>query len=222
MSKKNIDDSPDTAREFIAWLNADPEYRERKRKHKQARAARHQQVQLNAQPVLEDLRKVGFDLYSLWDLVNTSEVYEKALPVLLMHLRHSYMEKNREAIYRALTVPYGRGLVASHLMDAFEWEDDEWQRWVIGNALSVTATKADADRVAGLLREPKYGDGRDMLVRTLRRVAKPEHAREVLSELVDDPDIGEEAQRVLVQVNRRIEKAKARAEAKAKKAKGKK
>ena len=75
-----------TAKELLDRLNIDPEWvamtAEKERKHN-ALSADNRRAQT---PLLADLCSAGYDLLSVWDLVNTSAPYSAALPVLLEHL----------------------------------------------------------------------------------------------------------------------------------------
>jgi hypothetical protein len=55
-------------------------------------------------PLLADLNSVGVCIDSVWDLVNTSEPYPIAVPVLTRHLSMPYGRRIKEGITRALTV----------------------------------------------------------------------------------------------------------------------
>jgi len=57
---------------------------------------------------LAELREVGLDVKSVWDLINAPARYEQAIPVLLQHLRLPYSDRIREGIARALAVPDAR------------------------------------------------------------------------------------------------------------------
>jgi hypothetical protein len=89
----------------MSRLENDPEYQRKK-------AAFHAEVQERAsvlraaeQPIVADLRAAGVSVDSVWDLVNTSEPYPNALPVLIEHLeRGGYPDRVVESLGRALAV----------------------------------------------------------------------------------------------------------------------
>ena len=86
-----------TAPEFIDQLNADPAWVAAQA----AREAAH--LQLKAQyrhaerPLLADLRVVGYDIETVWDLVNTTADYPDAVPTLFLgpRLRPGALEGDR-------------------------------------------------------------------------------------------------------------------------------
>ena len=58
--------------------------RERKRLEKSARLG------VAEEPLVQALNAIGLDITSSWDLVNTRERYDAALPVLAEHLERDY------------------------------------------------------------------------------------------------------------------------------------
>jgi Flp pilus assembly protein TadB len=56
-------------------------------------------------PIVADLRAVGVDVHSVWELVNTSVPYPAALAVLLKHVQLAgYPDRVMESPGRALAV----------------------------------------------------------------------------------------------------------------------
>ncbi len=67
-------------------------------------------------PLVADLRGLGFDVESAWDLFNRKEPcrkdvpippYPEAVPILVEHLSRGYPFDIREGVVRALTAPWG-------------------------------------------------------------------------------------------------------------------
>jgi hypothetical protein len=92
------------AAEPMAKLEADPAW-------VAAREAEDRQVELDEAasreqqaPLLADLAAVAVGVADVWDLVNTSEAYPTAIPVLLEHLHRDYEEGILEGMARALAV----------------------------------------------------------------------------------------------------------------------
>ena len=97
-----------TAKEFLAQLEADPEWvarRERQRAERAAFAAQHRDAQ---KPLLNDLADVGFDVATVEDVTMLPTPYPAAIPVLVEHLRRPYPSLVLQAIARALAVPEAR------------------------------------------------------------------------------------------------------------------
>jgi len=70
-------------------LRDDPEYRAKVEAAERSRRERVQGLRVAEQPIVADLRQAGVEVSSVWDLVNTSQPYPAALPVLLEHLERA-------------------------------------------------------------------------------------------------------------------------------------
>ena len=57
------------------------------------------------EPLLAEIRKLGFELTSVWDLVNFHTDYPPLIPLLVEHLGRDYHPKIKMAIARALIEP---------------------------------------------------------------------------------------------------------------------
>lgn len=98
-----------TAAELMALkaerLRTDPVYRAQTEAVEAERQARVTELRRAEQPIVEDLRNVGVEVSSVWDLVNTADPYPRALPILLRHLqRGGYPDRVIESLGRALAV----------------------------------------------------------------------------------------------------------------------
>jgi hypothetical protein len=96
---------PITAAELSAELQANPEFQAAKRERDAKLAERVRWLQIEEQPILADLREIGRNVESIWDLVNTATNYREAVPILLKHLQLPYSDTTRDGIARALAVP---------------------------------------------------------------------------------------------------------------------
>lgn len=109
-----------TAAEHEAWLKETGQYdamvaRQEAREAKVQALARA--IYASEAPLVADLRRLGFDVESAWDLFNRKEPWRKdvpippwpeAVPILIEHLDRSYPFDIRQGIVRALTAPWGR------------------------------------------------------------------------------------------------------------------
>jgi HEAT repeat protein len=146
-----------------------------------------------------ELEAAGVSNGDVWWLVNTSERYPAAIPVLLEWLAAldervpaEGRELLREGIVRALTVAEARPVAAPLLIDQFRQVADPNLRWVIGNALEVVADDSVFDQAAELATQTKYGTARQMVVLGFGRSNKPE-AVPLLIALLDDDDVAAHA-----------------------------
>ncbi len=153
---------------------------------------------------VEDLREVGVDATSPWDLVNSKSPYSRAIPVLLRWLDQvdedvapQDRERFREGLVRALTVKEAVGIAAPRLVDEFRGSTRDWTvRWATGNALSVVADEAVFEDIVELLRDGRYGRAREMLVKAVARTDR-KRAIPVLVELLADDDLAGHALQIL-------------------------
>jgi len=171
-----------------------------------------------AQPLLDDLAKLGYEIDTLDDLRHLGRPWKAALPVLLRWLPRIDDLGVKESIVRCLSVPWvGRKATAqlveefgkyaaidavhvqdlSHLSSAafikhlgtIKLHDPRASlAWAIGNALSIVDLKGFEKQIIELCRNPKYGIARQMVVLSLYRVRDPE-AEETALNLLNDEDV---------------------------------
>ena len=142
MKKRSI-----TAEELLAQLEADPEYQAR-RTAQEARLSELKAVcAADEAQLVAELRAVGLDIDSIWDLVNNTPhpflqrrflgPYPTGNAVLVEHLAKPHHPRIREGIVRALTVKDGGRAVEDALLDQFTLEKDSGLQWVIASALKT-------------------------------------------------------------------------------------
>ena len=140
----------------------------------------------NYQSLLTELAQLGFPFRSLDALRTSGQRYPEAIPRLVKWLPLLDDPSEREALIRALSVPWARNSeVARALIGEFARANERPLRWAIGNALEVTVTSAEADLLLPLVRNPSFGTARQMVVRALGRVGG-QSALPVLLELLSD------------------------------------
>jgi hypothetical protein len=197
------------AAEPMAKLEADPAW-------VAAREAEDRQVELDETtsreqqaPLLADLAAVAVGVADVWDLVNTSEAYPTAIPVLLEHLHGDYEEGILEGMARALAATDAAPFW-DEVMELFRASDPDHVRIYqgLGVALSGMATRSLLPEVRKALRDRSLGPGRIFFLRTLGRLRAPDRW-DIIGEFVDDPEIGSEARQLMHQRDLR-EAAKAR------------
>ena len=156
--------------------------------------------------LVEELKSVGVEVSSVWDLINTADRYENAIPVLLKHLQLNYEDCTREGIARALAVrdPQVRNawplLVEQYRKEksglGFKAPGDIMMYDLgakngLACTLSAAYTKDRQSEYFELLRDRNNGLSRVLLLPALQRSKDPVVAK-VLEELVEDPDLAEE------------------------------
>lgn len=146
--------------------------------------------------VCVDLRKVGLQVKSVYDLVNTADTYPGAIPVLLKWLPILTNVTIKEGVVRALTIKNAGDVVKNALIREFERHRDtpdqdtlqESLQWAIGNAISVVAKKDDAETIIEFVKDKRYGAARQMLISYLAQ-RKIHSSIGVLIVLLDEDNI---------------------------------
>ena len=179
-----------TAAKLLKSLRHNPEFIRREQQDEQRRQELEGFFDAEERPLIQDLGQVGLKIKSVWDLVNSSQAYAQAIPVLLKHLKQPYHPKIKEGIIRALTVKEAVGVAAPPLVEAFRNITDpdtfvgQNLKWVIGNALSVVADEDVFESIVELVRDKRHGKARAMLPLALSNM-KDERAVDVLDVLIE-------------------------------------
>lgn len=186
---------PLTAAEHLADLQADPEWiaaRARDVQEREGRAAAWREAE---QPLIHELRAAGYEIETAWDLVNESEPYPKALPILLDHLSKPYPDRVREGIARALAVRGDARFAWPTLVELYRIEPAGTDaKDGLAVALAAVSDRSTLRELIELAEDRRHGESRVLLVSGLTRSRQPE-ARTAVDRLQDDPDVGTEARR---------------------------
>lgn len=158
-----------TAAEATELFNSCPEWVMQNAEREAKRQAAELQFHAEEEPMLVDLAKVGCDVDSVWDLVNSDRSYAAAIPTLLDHFHRPYHKDIRNGIVRALTVKEAKGVVSGDIIDALKSEEDAENRWVLANALTVVAERANRQAIHTLLDDPAYEDVSERLIEALKQ-----------------------------------------------------
>jgi hypothetical protein len=180
----------------MAELLSDPDYVERMRVAEERRAVFARELSLAEQPIVADLRGVGLDLDSVWDLVNTSVPYPEALPVLLAHLeRGGYPDRVMESLGRALAVKPAV-FAWDRLLRLYLASPTPGEEKGLALALCAMATKDHVETLIDLIRDESRGDVRVLFVGPILRKGG-ERGLQVIESLREHPVVGKEATALL-------------------------
>ncbi len=143
--------------------------------------------------VAKALLAVGIKVASVYDLVNTRQVYKEAIPVLLEFLPIIQDFNIKEGVVRALAVREAKDIATPILIDEFKKLDSTDGRqhllkWAIGNTLSVVATDKAFDSIASLALDARHGASRQMIALALGNMKKSPVSN-VLIQLLDDEEV---------------------------------
>jgi HEAT repeat protein len=190
-----------TAGELRAQLEMDPDFATRRDAAAHALDAKADALRIAEAPLVSDLRATGYDISSVWDLVNTSRNYAQAIPLLVSHLARPYPSPIREGIARALGAPPAIDQW-SVLLNCYKSENDLRVKDGLAAALSAIADDTVLDSLVALLRDPTNGESRLLLLRAFAKSRAPK-AREVLMAFRSDPFFGTEATLLLQRPKRK-------------------
>jgi hypothetical protein len=196
MSNPKLPKGPISADELARlkeeMLRNDPEYRAKVEAAEADRQERARVLRDAEQPIVADLRAAGLQVDSVWDLVNTSEPYPAALPVLIEHLeRGGYPERVMESLGRALAVKPSVRLwerLKARWLDARDPGEEDGA----AVALAACATKAQLDELIEFLSVANRGQSRIYFIRPILQVGG-DRGREVVEGLRKDPVLGDES-----------------------------
>jgi hypothetical protein len=154
---------------------------------------RQRRIALNkeaSKPVLAELSQIGFDVEWIADLYNKPFDYRRAIPILLKWLPRIENPDVKEAIVRALSVPWAKHTVAAKLLvEEFRKQvEDRSLKWAIGNALSVVADDDVLNDIIGLIKNKAHGRAREMLAVSLGNMKTPD-VKYFLIDLLEDEDL---------------------------------
>ena len=139
-----------TAEELMRQLEADPKWVAGKAAREARRAAREAQFRAEEAPIVADLTAAGVATESVDDLVGKRATPPEAISILVRHLGMPYSPPLREAMIRAIGVPWARAIAFEMLCASFREERDENLRFAIANALSGMARFDEVRELPGI------------------------------------------------------------------------
>jgi hypothetical protein len=182
--------------------------REINKERSQRIAERGIRLRTEGRPIVEDLRAVGLNVESVWDLVNVSTPYPQAIPVLLKHLQLPYSDRTRAGIARALAVPEPEVRKAwPMLVEAYRDAPMGWgiiapgdtEELVLGAkdglacTLSASVTDERLPELIALAKDRSLGESRLLLLLALKKRRKKNPlVAQAIEELSFDPDLAKE------------------------------
>lgn len=162
--------------EFIEKFRMSPEERQRRDEEIERDAA---EARKSERPLVEEIRAAGWDVDSLWDLVNLHTDHSSLVPLLIHHLPKDYHPKVKMAIARSLisvrekSEDCSRALI-TELKRALLKFGGQWEgvQQSLTHALAKLAHPAVAEEVEILARDYKDTFLGEDLANALKRVRK--------------------------------------------------
>lgn len=178
-------------------LEADPEWRAAQAEQEHRIAEQEKRYAEAQAPLVQALAEVGVEVESVWDLVNTSDDYSEAIPVLEEHLKDdSYPDRIREGIARSLSFRKAAPVWPT-IVDLYRSTTDSFDlQQGLAVAMAGTVTDETVDELVTEAQRAEHGESRLLLLLGLRRL-KSAAAKEALEGFVDDRELGENAAKEL-------------------------
>ncbi len=180
---------PSTAR-LLRELRGDHAYMAKHAERERRRDARIEEFARLSKPILRELAAVGLSCSSIDGLRRSGVHYERAVPILIAWLPLITDPGLKEAVVRALSVPWARPVAAQPLIAEFLKAPGQGSglKWAIGNALSVVADDSVFDNLAALVRDKRHGKAREMLAVAIGNMRDP-RAVDLAIELLGDDEV---------------------------------
>lgn len=194
--------STKTARELVEELQRDPEWVARRLERERARQEVERASAAEQAPLIQDLAKCGLPVESVWDLVNSRNNYDHALPVLMNHLTRPYSPGVREGIARAVAIP-AAAPEWMRLASLYASEENSRVKDGLAVAIATSARAEHADALISLAQDHRNGQSRVLLLRAIARLG--EKGRKALEMFEFDPELEKEARIVLRKLGRRLQ-----------------
>jgi hypothetical protein len=134
-------------------------------------------LDLEEQPIVDDLYEAGYKLESVWNFVNTNRLYLGALPVLLKHVQLPYHERIKEGIVRALMVNEFRGTEAGRIvLNEYKKLEDPSRKngltYVYLMVIQCLADKSIRADLEAMVEDPKYALVKPDLEKAIRKAKR--------------------------------------------------
>lgn len=186
-----------TAAELATKLQSDPRFVAQEKDREQELNERAAQFNADEERLVLELRNAGYGVKSVWDLVNTVQKYESAIPILLRHLKLPHLDRTKEGIARALAVPEARKdwrILADEYRKSASTQEDAARLGAkdgLAVALSAIADDTTINELLELAKDRRNGASRILLLSAIRK-SKSELAANTLDELAADPELSDE------------------------------
>jgi len=138
--------SPEPGGEIVP----DPSFTALRTQIEQERARRAAAIAADEDSLREELRAVGVEVRTVYDLVDDTVTPLAAVPVLVRHLQLPHEVITLEGIVRALSYSHLRSQALEPLKVWFAGRRARVQRWIAANALASMADLDELDDLDGI------------------------------------------------------------------------
>ena len=198
-----------TAEELLSDLASDPAFQRKIRADELRRDEIESELSKEQSKLVGELSSTGVNVKTVWDLVNQSSSYPKAIPILTRHLEIPYSVGVKEGIIRALAVPGARAAWPTlvQMYASTSEAHDPRIKDALAVAIAGSSSSETLDDLISLVQDHSHGKSRIFLLSPLRR-SRSQKARLALAQLSEDPDLRPEltAHRNASRMSSRIDK----------------
>lgn len=189
---------PTTAGELLAKLNSDPEWVAAARRREEEQEERVRKLEEAAKPLFDDLRKIGFDVLSPFELnkYKFPDGIEASLPVLLDHVGRAYPSQIRVGVIEAIGWIHTARTHWPLLCRLFVEESDKSAKDSFANALYRLADASRMDDMLALARDRSNGRSRILLMDYFNRSNDP-RGPEFIVDALEDPDLAVNSREII-------------------------
>ena len=175
---------------FIELLRKPTKSKEEIEEKERVRTLFARELKEEIKDLSEELRAVGSKYIDPWDMVNTKERYPEAIDILIRHIHNDYHDKNKEGIFRALTVREAIGKANKELFKEYNKipKEKDDLRWVIANTFYTIITDEDVDTVIEIIEDKTNGKSRHRFAADLGAI-KLQKAEDFLIHILDDNEM---------------------------------
>lgn len=185
-----------SGQELMAQLAEDEQYQAKAAAIEAEMQARREELERAAQPIIDDLQAIGFDVKSVWDLGNSGNSYASAIPILLKHLQKGgYPDAIMESLATLLAVRESVSIWSS-LRQLYLAASGPREEEALASSLAAAATGEQLDDLVTLLHEPTRGSSRIHFLRPIKRVGG-RRGIDILKSLQEDSMFGKEVRALL-------------------------
>ncbi len=189
---------PMTASELMTELQNDKSYQDKMQAKEKDRISFEELLRANEKNLVDSVNQKGYQISSVWDLVNAENKYSDVIPILIDHIKQNYHPRIKEGMARALAVPQASNtawdtLLGEYLRTAADEDITEINRRGyksgLAVALSCLINEKRIEVVLELIQNNKHKSSRIFLLDALRKYKKNQKVIEVVKKLKNDNDL---------------------------------
>lgn len=170
--------------ELLNEMEGDPEYQKGQARDRQRKAELVQEAAIVAQPLIDELNAIGWEVEGVHDLVdfaNSDETFPPEVVQIFLHgletIDHDGVQMTLIRSLHGAKAPFD----GSILLRLFE--EGKLDRWAIAHLLASQVPIGIGDWVAEAVRNPKHGTERQPLCLALARSIPPPQSLPILRDI---------------------------------------